>query len=158
MKLTLRRYTWLLVLQMALLSVDLFFNAFGSWLSRDKLEMAIFFFVWVNPTQKHKLYFYIIYILLQLPFQLNSQDSRRLHHTGVSIVYFGFAFHLRLSGGRHPHHPTQLQAISIQHNCLFPALRLAALVGCLSISIVCHGSGSILAAGSIRLNSISTIE
>lgn len=52
MKLTLRRYTWLLVLQMALLSVDLFFNAFGSWLSRDKLEMAIFFFVWVNPISK----------------------------------------------------------------------------------------------------------
>lgn len=45
MKLTLRRYTWLLALQLALLSVDLFFNAFGSWLSRDKLEMAIFFFV-----------------------------------------------------------------------------------------------------------------
>lgn len=48
MKLTLRRYTWLLALQLALLTADLFFNAFGSWLSRDKLEMAIFFFVWVK--------------------------------------------------------------------------------------------------------------
>lgn len=48
MKLTLRRYTWLLAMQLALLTADLFFNAFGSWLSRDKLEMAIFFFVWVK--------------------------------------------------------------------------------------------------------------
>ncbi|KAH8404885.1 hypothetical protein KR222_008977 [Zaprionus bogoriensis] len=45
MKLTLRRYTWLLSLQLALLATDLFFNAFGSWLTRDKLQMAIFFFV-----------------------------------------------------------------------------------------------------------------
>ncbi|XP_062126232.1 transmembrane protein 138-like [Drosophila sulfurigaster albostrigata] len=45
MKLTLRRYSWLLVFQLALLLADLFFNAFGSWLARDKLQTAIFFFV-----------------------------------------------------------------------------------------------------------------
>ncbi|KAH8263109.1 hypothetical protein KR044_004754 [Drosophila immigrans] len=45
MKLTLRRYSWLLAFQLALLLADLFFNAFGSWLSRDKLQTAIFFFV-----------------------------------------------------------------------------------------------------------------
>ncbi|EDW63526.1 transmembrane protein 138 [Drosophila novamexicana] len=45
MKLTLRRYSWLVALQLALLAADLFFNAFGSWLSRDKLQTAIFFFV-----------------------------------------------------------------------------------------------------------------
>ncbi|XP_017855040.2 transmembrane protein 138 [Drosophila busckii] len=45
MKLTLRRYSWLLSLQFTLLAADLFFNAFGSWLARDKLQTAIFFFV-----------------------------------------------------------------------------------------------------------------
>ncbi|KAH8377008.1 hypothetical protein KR093_002723 [Drosophila rubida] len=45
MKLTLRRYSWLLTFQLALLLADLFFNAFGSWLSRDKLQTAIFFFI-----------------------------------------------------------------------------------------------------------------
>lgn len=45
MKLTLRRYSWLVALQLTLLAVDLFFNAFGSWLSRDKLQTAIFFFM-----------------------------------------------------------------------------------------------------------------
>ncbi|KAH8415191.1 hypothetical protein KR215_007779 [Drosophila sulfurigaster] len=45
MKLTLRRYSWLLVFQLALLLADLFFNAFGSSLARDKLQTAIFFFV-----------------------------------------------------------------------------------------------------------------
>ncbi|KAL7740639.1 hypothetical protein ACLKA6_000015 [Drosophila palustris] len=45
MKLTFRRYSWLLALQLALLVADLFFNAFGSWLSREKLQTAIFFFI-----------------------------------------------------------------------------------------------------------------
>ncbi|XP_064553881.1 transmembrane protein 138 [Drosophila montana] len=45
MKLTLRRYSWVVALQLALLAADLFFNAFGLWLSRDKLQTAIFFFV-----------------------------------------------------------------------------------------------------------------
>ncbi|XP_017859870.1 PREDICTED: transmembrane protein 138 [Drosophila arizonae] len=45
MKLTLRRYSWLVAMQLTLLAVDLFFNAFGSWLSRDRLQTAIFFFI-----------------------------------------------------------------------------------------------------------------
>lgn len=56
MKLTLRRYSWLLALQLALLAADLFFNAFGSWVSRDKLEMAIFFFVWVKLNKTYAQY------------------------------------------------------------------------------------------------------
>ncbi|KAH8255674.1 transmembrane protein 138 isoform X1 [Drosophila serrata] len=45
MKLTLRRYSWLLMFQFALLGVDLFFNAFGPSLARNRLQTAIFFFV-----------------------------------------------------------------------------------------------------------------
>ncbi|KAH8244444.1 hypothetical protein KR026_010036 [Drosophila bipectinata] len=45
MKLTLRRYSWILMLQFALLGVDLFFNAFGASLARNRLQTAILFFV-----------------------------------------------------------------------------------------------------------------
>ncbi|EDW03022.1 transmembrane protein 138 [Drosophila grimshawi] len=45
MKLTLQRYSWLVALQLALLAADLLFNAFGSWISRNKLQTAIFCFV-----------------------------------------------------------------------------------------------------------------
>ncbi|XP_017041285.1 transmembrane protein 138 [Drosophila ficusphila] len=45
MKLTLRRYSWVLMLQLALLGVDLFFNAFGPSLAKDRLQTAVFFFV-----------------------------------------------------------------------------------------------------------------
>ncbi|EDW76350.1 uncharacterized protein Dwil_GK15412 [Drosophila willistoni] len=45
MKLTQRRYSWLLLLQFTLLAADLFFNAFGSWLAGNKIQTSIFFFV-----------------------------------------------------------------------------------------------------------------
>ncbi|XP_016993995.1 transmembrane protein 138-like isoform X4 [Drosophila takahashii] len=45
MKLTLRRYSWVLLFQFALLGGDLFFNAFGPSLARNRLQTAIFFFV-----------------------------------------------------------------------------------------------------------------
>ncbi|XP_016993992.1 transmembrane protein 138-like isoform X1 [Drosophila takahashii] len=46
MKLTLRRYSWVLLFQFALLGGDLFFNAFGPSLARNRLQTAIFFFVY----------------------------------------------------------------------------------------------------------------
>ncbi|XP_016978529.1 transmembrane protein 138 [Drosophila rhopaloa] len=45
MKLTLRRYSWVLMLQLTLLGVDLAFNSFGPALARNRLQSAIFFFV-----------------------------------------------------------------------------------------------------------------
>lgn len=45
MKLTLRRYSWVLLLQFALLGVDLLLNAFGPSLVRNRLQTAIFLFV-----------------------------------------------------------------------------------------------------------------
>ncbi|XP_037731185.1 transmembrane protein 138-like [Drosophila subpulchrella] len=45
MKLTLRRYSWVLLLQFALLGVDLLLNAFGPSLARNRLQTAIFLFV-----------------------------------------------------------------------------------------------------------------
>ncbi|KAH8297881.1 hypothetical protein KR018_000080 [Drosophila ironensis] len=45
MKLTLKRYSWILIIQFAILGVDLFFNAFGSAVAKDRLQTAIFFFV-----------------------------------------------------------------------------------------------------------------
>ncbi|XP_030377471.1 transmembrane protein 138 [Scaptodrosophila lebanonensis] len=45
MKLTLRRFSWLLTLQFSLLVADLFFNTFGSWLASKQLQTAIFLFV-----------------------------------------------------------------------------------------------------------------
>ncbi|KAH8342761.1 hypothetical protein KR084_011468 [Drosophila pseudotakahashii] len=45
MKLTLRRYSWVLLLQFSLLGGDLFFNAFGPTLARNRLQTAIFLFV-----------------------------------------------------------------------------------------------------------------
>jgi len=45
MKLTLRRYSWVLLFQFALLGVDLFCNAFGPSLARNRLQTAIILFV-----------------------------------------------------------------------------------------------------------------
>ncbi|XP_017120522.1 transmembrane protein 138 [Drosophila elegans] len=45
MKLTLRRYSWVLMLQLLLLGVDLTLNSFGPALARNRLQTAICFFV-----------------------------------------------------------------------------------------------------------------
>lgn len=128
MKLTLRRYSWLVALQLTLLAADLFFNAFGSWLSQDKLQTAIFFFMWVPRVVRTEC------VLIEiLPYHL--QCSRRIHYYWVFAVYIGSTFDLRLPGGRLPHYPTQLQAIFVQHYCLLPAVRLTAFLDYLPVSI-----------------------
>ncbi|XP_043947531.1 transmembrane protein 138-like isoform X2 [Drosophila biarmipes] len=45
MKLTLLRYSWVLLLQIAFLGVDLLINAFGLSLARNQLQTAIVIFV-----------------------------------------------------------------------------------------------------------------
>lgn len=85
MKLTLRRYSWLVALQLALLAADLFFNAFGSWLSRDKLQTAIFFFVWVTKVVRLNICY-----LKNIPYSRKSiQDAFII----VEYLLFTLALH-----------------------------------------------------------------